>query len=193
VAPVTPWSFPCGAPVNPEEETVTSRWLRPATGRSPSEGIRHVSQILVVDDEPTICDFIQVFLEDEGYTVDVARNGAQALQQIHDHRPDLVLMDIMMPGLDGREVVRQLQEHPVYSAIPVILMSAAVRWDQAIDGPIQFVSKPFDLDQLLTMISQTLGSSPSGQQGPSGPSRVDDRTGRYRGDDWRPSYPSELN
>ncbi len=124
--------------------------------------------ILVVDDEPTICEFIHEFLEDEGYQSVCAGNGAEALEQIQRTRPDLVLMDIMMPGLDGREVVRQLQEHPTYSAIPVILMSAAVRWDEAIDGPIQFISKPFDLDRLLRMINQTLNSSQAEPGGGSG-------------------------
>ena len=65
-------------------------------------------------------------------------------------------MDVMMPGLDGREVVRRLHEHPVHSAIPVILMSAASQWDQAVDGPIQFLRKPFDLDRLQAMIGATL-------------------------------------
>ncbi|HEV2529566.1 MAG TPA: response regulator [Thermomicrobiales bacterium] len=125
-------------------------------------------RILVVDDEPTICEFIQEFLEDEGYWPVCAHNGAEALQHIHRTRPDLVLMDIMMPGLDGREVVRQLQEHPTYSAIPVILMSAAVRWDEAVDGPIQFISKPFDLERLLRMINQTISHSPGGSSGESG-------------------------
>lgn len=115
-----------------------------------------MSQILVVDDEPAICDFVRAFLEDEGYSVSVGRNGSEALHKIRAHRPDLVLMDIMMPGLDGREVVRQLHGHPVYSVIPVILMSAAARWDEPVDGPIQFLSKPFDLDRLLTMIGITL-------------------------------------
>lgn len=138
-----------------------------------------MSQILVVDDEPAIRDFVQSLLEDEGYGVAVGHNGDEALSRIRAHRPDLVLMDVMMPGLDGREVVRRLHEHPVYAAIPVILMSAAVTWDQAIDGPIQFLRKPFDLEHLLTMISATLrqrrwGPAPSGSgpidcPGPVGP------------------------
>lgn len=127
-----------------------------------------MSQILVVDDEPAILDFVRAFLEDEGYRVSVGRNGAEALRQVQDHRPDLVLMDIMMPGLDGREVVRQLQEHPVHSAIPVILMSAAVRWDHAVDGPIQFLRKPFDLDQLLSMIGTTLRGRSATSRPPAG-------------------------
>lgn len=115
-----------------------------------------MSQILVVDDEPAIRDFVQSFLEDEGYSVSIGRDGAEALRRIETQRPDLVLMDVMMPGLDGREVVRRLHEHPVHSAIPVILMSAAIQWDQAVNGPIQFLRKPFDLDRLQAMISATL-------------------------------------
>ena len=126
--------------------------------------------ILVVDDEPTICAFVQEFLEDEGYRSACASNGVEALQQIRQIRPDLVLMDIMMPGLDGRAVVRHLQAHPTYAGIPVILMSAAVRWDEAIDGPIQFISKPFDLDRLLRMINQVFGTYSAGAGEGPGPS-----------------------
>ncbi|CAA9563467.1 MAG: hypothetical protein AVDCRST_MAG33-1868 [uncultured Thermomicrobiales bacterium] len=115
-----------------------------------------MSQILVVDDEPAIREFVQSFLEDEGYSVSTGRDGAEALRRIEAQRPDLVLMDMMMPGLDGREVVRRLHEHPVHSAIPVILMSAASQWDRAVDGPIQFLRKPFDLDRLQEMIRATL-------------------------------------
>ena len=115
-----------------------------------------MSQILVVDDEPAIRDFVRTFLEDEGYRVAVGRNGNEALRAIRAQHPDLVLMDIMMPGVDGREVVRLLHEHPAHAAIPVILMSAAVSWDQVSDGPIQFLRKPFDLDHLLAMIRTAL-------------------------------------
>ena len=135
-----------------------------------------MSQILVVDDEPAIREFVRSFLEDEGYSVSVGRDGADALHQVRILRPDLVLMDVMMPGLSGREVVRQLQEHPVYGAIPVILMSAAARWDHGVDAPIQFLSKPFDLDRLLGMIAGTLHQRPkkpssSSEPGPPPESR----------------------
>ena len=132
-----------------------------------------MSQILVVDDEPAIRDFVRAFLEDEGYRVAVGRNGDEALRAIRAQHPDLVLMDIMMPGVDGREVVRVLHEHRAHAAIPVILMSAAVSWDQSVDGPIQFLRKPFDLDQLLGMIRAALAcrsaapGPPAGFQAPS--------------------------
>ncbi len=143
---------------------------------SPTRRNRATSQILVIDDELAIRDFVRSFLEDEGYSVLVGRDGADALHLIRAHRPDLVLMDVMMPGLSGREVVRQLHEHPVYAAIPVILMSAAARWDQAVDAPVQFLSKPFDLDRLLGMITGALHqrpkkSSPSLETGPPPESR----------------------
>lgn len=143
-----------------------------------------MSQILVVDDELAIRELVRSFLEDEGYSVSVGRDGADALHQIQAHRPDLVLMDIMMPGLTGREVVRQLQEHPVYSAIPIILMSAAARWDQAVDDPIQFLSKPFDLDRLLGMIGNALQQrtkKPSQSLGSGTPPPSQDRSAREMG------------
>ena len=143
-----------------------------------------MSQILVVDDEPAIREFVRSFLEDEGYSVSVGRDGADALHQVQAHRPDLVLMDIMMPGLNGREVVRRLQEHSVYAAIPVILMSAAARWDQPVDGPIQFLSKPFDLDRLLGMVGNALhqrSRKPSQPLGSGTPPAWPDRSSREMG------------
>lgn len=114
-------------------------------------------RILVVDDEPAICDLVQEFLQDEGYLVSVGHDGREALREIQATHPDLVLMDLMMPRLNGRQVIRQLHAHTHWAAIPVVLMSAGDSWDGATDGPIQFLRKPFDLDHLLRIITSTLG------------------------------------
>ncbi len=114
------------------------------------------SKILVVDDEPAIRDFVTAVLEDEGYQVVAAHTGRRAQELLPAERPDLVLMDVMMPGLDGRDVVAWIRAHPDLLAVPVILMSAAVRSGRA-DGPVAaFLHKPFDLDQLLDTVERVL-------------------------------------
>ncbi len=87
--------------------------------------------ILVVDDEPAIAEMLQDILEYEGYQVVTAGNGHEGLACVAAVRPQLVLSDVMMPGLDGRAFCRALQADPRYRGIPVVLMSAAGA------GPVQ--------------------------------------------------------
>ena len=119
--------------------------------------------ILVVDDEPAIAGMLQDLLEDEGYHVVTAGNGQEGLACLPEARPQLVLSDVMMPGLDGRAFCRALQADPTYRSIPVVLMSAAAAPD-ARDGCTYaaFVHKPFDLDTLVGTITRVLNGAPRG-------------------------------
>jgi CheY-like chemotaxis protein len=115
-----------------------------------------VSTILVVDDEPGIRDVIVLLLRDEGYQVLEAENGPRALKLLSRERPDLVVLDIMMPLMDGREVLRRLRTIPGLETTHVILMSAAAQpslecW------PAGFITKPFDLEHLLEPIRRLIG------------------------------------
>ena len=117
-----------------------------------------MSTILVVDDEPGIREVIVMLLQDEGYRVLQAENGARALELLRAEQPDLLVLDIMMPVLDGFEVLRRLREMPDFEATHVILMSAAVR--PTPDYQVAaFLPKPFELDQLLQTIHELLGES----------------------------------
>jgi CheY-like chemotaxis protein len=117
-----------------------------------------VSTILVVDDEPGIRDVLATLLEDEGYHVLQAKNGAEALELLPREHPDLVVLDIMMPLVDGREVLRRLRAMPGQEATHVILMSAGVR-DGSELQVAAFLLKPFDIDQLLGTVNQLLQAS----------------------------------
>ncbi len=119
--------------------------------------------ILVVDDEPAIAEMLQDLLEDEGYQVVTAGNGQEGLACLPEMRPQLVLSDVMMPGLDGRAFCRALQADPTYRSIPVVLMSAAAAPDVR-DGCTYaaFVRKPFDLDTLVGTIATVLSEAPGG-------------------------------
>jgi len=112
--------------------------------------------ILVVDDEPGIREVMVMLLTDEGYRVLQAENGALALQLLSTETPDLVVLDIMMPLVDGFEVLRQISNMPSLEATHVILMSAAIkaRPDYRVAA---FIPKPFELDQLLITIRGLVG------------------------------------
>ena len=111
--------------------------------------------ILIVDDEQPILDMLVALLEEEDFNVLSARDGATALAMAIEAQPDLVLTDLMMPGLDGRALCARLLEHPRTAHIPVVLMTAAGR-AMAGDAFVAWIVKPFSIDQLLREIEQRL-------------------------------------
>jgi two-component system alkaline phosphatase synthesis response regulator PhoP len=119
--------------------------------------------ILVVDDERTICDLLADLFEDEGFDVRRAYDGSTALALAEHERPDLILSDVMMPGLDGVTLTRHLRDRGLRT--PVVLMSAVYA---DIDLPhVRFVPKPFDVDDILAVVERLLRSStrPSSRTG----------------------------
>jgi CheY-like chemotaxis protein len=116
-----------------------------------------MSSVLVVDDEQAIREFLDDVLTGEGYQVSTATDGQAALTHLAAAPPDLVLLDIMMPVLDGREVLRRMRADPKLSRVAVLVMSAAA--DPALlEGVDRFLPKPFDLDHLLSAVEELLGS-----------------------------------
>jgi two-component system alkaline phosphatase synthesis response regulator PhoP len=81
-------------------------------------------KILVVDDEPDFCSIVQVQLEKEGFDVDVAYNGVEGLEKVHASPPDAIVLDVMMPEMDGYEVCKKLKADEKCCDIPVILLTA---------------------------------------------------------------------
>ena len=126
---------------------------------APSNGVASPPKIMVVDDEPAIRDLIVAVLEDEGYAVVAATNGRRALDLMLAERPDLVIMDIMMPEMDGREAYRRLRDLPEFARTPVVMMSAATSPDRLTPRVDAFLSKPFDLDHLLHTVARVLASA----------------------------------
>ena len=106
--------------------------------------------ILVVDDDPPITSMLAMLLEDEGYAVQTARDGDAALAAIERGPPDLIVSDVMMPGIGGIVLAMRSWER----GIPVILMSAAVRRCDLPDVPL--LPKPFDLDHFLSLVDRAL-------------------------------------
>ena len=113
-------------------------------------------KVLVVDDDPAIRELLVTVLGDEGYDVVTAGDGTEALEMAPRERPDALLVDVMMPRMDGRTLVRRLRELPEVAAAPAIMMSAAVGSAGAMEGVFDFVPKPFDLDRLLDSLERAL-------------------------------------
>ena len=104
--------------------------------------------VLVVDDDPPILSLVADLLTDEGYRVRAVYDGLTALAEIERDPPDVVVSDVMMPHLDGIELVRELRRHG--HAVPVVLMSAV--YDDVDLPGVRFVPKPFGVDYLLAAI-----------------------------------------
>ena len=112
--------------------------------------------VLIVDDDERLREYVRVNLEMEGYTVREASSAEEALGAIEDQAPALVLLDVVMPGIDGWEMLQRMQER--YGSIPVIMFSGQVDEKAASDaeqrGARGFVGKPFDPQQLIERAKQ---------------------------------------
>ena len=114
--------------------------------------------VLVVDDDPQVREVVRVNLEIEGYTVREAGNAEEGLAAVDDDAPDLILLDVMMPQVDGWEMLRRIQERHGAGSIPVVMFSGHVESDAAREaaerGARAFVGKPFDLRTLIEQTKQ---------------------------------------
>jgi diguanylate cyclase (GGDEF)-like protein len=117
-------------------------------------------RILVVDDDPDIARFIEVNLRTQGYEVDTASDGVEALERAAAQRPDLALIDVMMPRMDGFEVVERLRANPRTSNMSIILLTAkALTADKVMGitkGADDYIIKPFDPIELMARVKGTL-------------------------------------
>jgi two-component system response regulator MprA len=115
-----------------------------------------MKRILIVDDEQAMREGIAELLRLEGYTVVTAADGRAAVAVVEGEAPDLVLMDVMMPGMDGREAYLAMRAHPNGRTIPIVLSSALVDPGALDPGVSAFLPKPFDLDHLLQLVERLL-------------------------------------
>lgn len=116
--------------------------------------------ILVIEDEADLASLVQVNLDLAGYDVSIARDGAEGLMAVRKERPDLILLDVMMPVLDGWQVLRALKEDEDLLDIPVIMLTALSEERDIIRGHLQgavrYVTKPFEMRTLLSAVSDGL-------------------------------------
>jgi excisionase family DNA binding protein len=118
--------------------------------------------VLIVDDDEQVREYVRINLEAEGYTVREAGNAEEGLQVLEESTPDLVLLDVMMPQVDGWEMLRRLHERHGVGAIPVVMFSGKVDEGAAEEatsrGAQAFIGKPFEPKQLIEQTKQLLSS-----------------------------------
>ncbi|MGH9102812.1 MAG: response regulator transcription factor [Acidimicrobiales bacterium] len=129
--------------------------------------------VLVVDDDPVIQKLLQVNFEMEGYVVLVASDGVEGLERARSHHPALVVLDVMMPRMNGLAVASALKDDPATAAIPVILLSAKAQEADLVagrgTGAEHYVTKPFDPFELLDKVASLLSGPPgAGEAGSPG-------------------------
>ncbi len=118
------------------------------------------AKVLVIDDEPEITEIIEAFLSNAGYDVQVENSAVEGLAKARSYKPDVVLLDIMMPVMDGYEVCSQLKKDPQTSNIPVLFLTGKDAKDDAgmsfQSGGDLFIKKPFSCERLLNMVKMVL-------------------------------------
>ncbi len=120
-------------------------------------------KILVIDDEPDVVSYLSAFLEDEGFQVLTAGNGHDGLTLAREQAPDLITLDITMPGMSGIEVLTTLRRDDHLNCVPVVIITGVTSFDKLTDyrdvrPPEGFMQKPIDLVQLLSKIEGILDS-----------------------------------
>jgi signal transduction histidine kinase len=118
-----------------------------------------IDRILAVDDTKDNLILVQTILESEGYEIDLVTDGVSALKKVEQSPPDLILLDVMMPGMDGYEVTRRIRNNPALNYIPILLITAFHESSvvEGLDaGADDFIRKPFDTDELLARVRSLL-------------------------------------
>jgi len=127
------------------------------------------ARLLVVDDEPNIVDLLATSLRFAGFEVATARNGSEALRVAPDFRPDLLVLDVMMPGIDGFSVVRRLRQDGM--SVPVVFLTARDATEDKVTGLTlggdDYVTKPFSLEEVVARIRAVLRRFRATEQPPS--------------------------
>ena len=121
------------------------------------------AKILVIDDEPEITEIIDMFLSEQGFKVFVENDPYKAVETAKNINPDLILLDIMMPGVDGYDICKSLKNTPDYASIPVIFLTGKERDDDMgrsfKAGGDMFIKKPFSCERLLEIVNIVLMST----------------------------------
>jgi DNA-binding response OmpR family regulator len=118
------------------------------------------ARIFVADDDPALCLLLRETLQDAGYDVTIASNGDELVRMAQDQPPDLILVDLMMPLMDGFEAIRQLRNDTRTSHLPMIILTARSTSSEVVtgfdSGADDYIVKPYDIDVLLARIRSHL-------------------------------------
>src|SRR5947209_1677893 len=126
--------------------------------------------ILVVDDDPNVVRLVSINLTQEGYSVRTAADGAEALASIAQARPDLVILDVMMPVMDGFEALKRLKADAELAEIPIIMLTARSQDEDVFEGygtgAQWYLTKPFEPQELRTVVRHLLARGSAEEAGP---------------------------
>ncbi len=118
-------------------------------------------KVLIVDDEPNIVISLEFLMKREGFEVSIARDGEEALHRVAESRPDLMLLDVMMPKKSGYEVCQQLRSDPAHAGIKIIMLTAKGRDTEVAKGldlgADAYMTKPFSTKDLVVQVKSLLG------------------------------------
>jgi DNA-binding response OmpR family regulator len=121
------------------------------------------ARILVVDDEPEITDIVETFLTEAGYTVTVENASRRAIAKAREFKPDVVILDIMMPDMDGYQVCQDIKADPTLAGTPIIFLTGKDRSDDMgrsfKAGGDMFIKKPFSCERLLEIVNIVIMST----------------------------------
>jgi CheY-like chemotaxis protein len=122
-----------------------------------------VKTIMVVDDNPDIITIVRTILEGKGFNVLSASSGSECLEVLKSQKPDLIVLDIMMPEMDGLEVLTRLKGMTEFNSVPVVLLTAKVQYEDVLGGyklgADYYITKPFTSTQLINGINLLLGEN----------------------------------
>jgi CheY-like chemotaxis protein len=111
-------------------------------------------KILVIDDEPDIREIVRLYLTEEGFEVTEAENGHDGIIKAQNEHPDLIVLDIMMPGINGFEVAKHLKDDPNTKDIPIVILSVLAQDSQYRHGILDYISKPFRQEELVGIVKK---------------------------------------
>ncbi len=117
-------------------------------------------RILIVDDEPGMIEILEINLAHEGYDVRGVLNGPEALVQAHANPPALIILDVMMPGMNGWQVLEQLQADPSTAEIPVVMLTVMAQSEDVVKGlekgAVEYITKPFHISVITDTVKMVL-------------------------------------
>ncbi len=118
-----------------------------------------MKKVLVIDDDPDILDAVQLVLETNGYTADVTTKGEETYEKVNQYKPNLIILDVLLSGNDGRHICKNLKSDKKTKDIPIIMISAHPTAKDSVKlcGADSFIAKPFSVVKLLEEIKRYIG------------------------------------
>lgn len=119
--------------------------------------VNKIKKVLIVDDSETITKLVQIILESNNFEVFKEHDGSKAMEAIKTHSPNVVILDLMMPGMSGEEVFKEIRKDPKTKNLPVLVLTAkadALNWNKNIGTCDTFMTKPFNNDELVKEVKR---------------------------------------